>query len=122
MIRADIFHDRSPRRFAGFSSVAAATLAVIFTVCASTTAHAQSVNLQATSPGSQQMGNMNISGTGIFRTRIGVGTSTPAGPFDFTVPYAKTDTTSTHDIGFFGKSNEASGYAGMDMAWGGGAT
>src|SRR5437588_12380012 len=114
MTRKDMPRDKSPHRSC-LMHIFAAAVAVVLSVCVSATVQAQSVTLQGTSPGSQQVGNMNISGTGIFGTRIGVGTSNPAGPFDFTVPYPKTDTSSTHDIGFFGKSNEASGYAGMDM-------
>jgi hypothetical protein len=56
------------------------TISVIFVVAFGTmlgpTAKAQSVNLQATTPGSQQTGNTNISGTMLAR-KIGLGTNSP---------------------------------------------
>ncbi|HRI42926.1 MAG TPA: hypothetical protein PLL78_12695 [Fimbriimonadaceae bacterium] len=38
------------------------------------------VQLQATSPGTAQSGHVNVSGTGLFGTRVGIGTASPADP------------------------------------------
>ena len=40
------------------------------------------VNLLSATPGTQQTGNLNISGTGIFGGSVGIGTTTPAYPLD----------------------------------------
>ncbi len=38
------------------------------------------VQLQATTPGTQQTGNLNISGSGLFDGNVGIGTTRPGGP------------------------------------------
>ncbi len=54
-----------------------ATLALIVSLIAPLGLRAQSVALQTTSPGTQETGNLNINGIGIFGTAVGIGTTNP---------------------------------------------
>lgn len=67
--------------------LAAASLGVVGSIIALSTLPADSqpqakalVQLQPTSPGASQPGNTNISGIGIFGTRVGIGTTSPSDP------------------------------------------
>lgn len=67
--------------------LAAASLGVVGSIIAVSTLPADSqpqakalVQLQPTSPGASQPGNTNISGIGIFGTRVGIGTTSPSDP------------------------------------------
>jgi hypothetical protein len=79
------------------------------------------VNLQSATPGTQQTGNMNISGTGIFSGSVGIGTTGPGSLFVVSANTGALPTPASSNVATFANSDGNSTRVTLDAFAGNGA-